>query len=166
MKWKWWGPRHVRRPWILDISMDCCLCGLVRSPLSRFLAMSIYPSFDPSLGMLWPNTSKGHAGSIWNEYRRQFENKYLQIDLYYYLRIVYNEYNVSINRILGKVQTAFTPSLLSLFVFQYYSIDHIECKLIKYRQSRDCDSLLNQNRIRIRIRNSISCFRILIFKVI
>ena len=29
-----------------------------------------------------------------------------------------------------------------------------------------CDSLLNQNRIRIRIRNSISCFRILIFKVI
>ena len=59
------------------------------------------------------------------------ENKYLQIDLYYYLRIVHNEYNVSINRILGKVQTTFTPSLLSLFAFQYYSIDHIECKLIK-----------------------------------
>ena len=58
-------------------------------------------------------------------------NKYLQIVLYYYLCIVHNEYNVSINRILGKVQTTFTPSLLSLFVFQYYSIDHIECKLIK-----------------------------------
>ena len=58
-------------------------------------------------------------------------NKYLQIVLYYYLRIVHNEYNVSINRIIGKVQTAFTPSLLSLFAFQYYSIDHIECKLIK-----------------------------------
>ena len=58
------------------------------------------------------------------------ENKYLQIDLYYFLRIKHNEYNIAINRILGKVQTAFTPSLLSLFAFQYYSIDHIECKLI------------------------------------
>ena len=79
---------------------------------------------DPTLLLGTPRTYEMNIGD-------SLENKYLQIYLYYYLRIVHNEYNVSINGILGKVQTAFTPSLLSLFAFQYYSIDHIECKLIK-----------------------------------